>query len=255
MLQLPFGRSPIGPICSTTLSRSTAATGVNLDILIFLALGIKEADLFLRNDPQAVTLAPRKENDSLQSFKANVDKAPVKATQDRTAFADFSKPNEKTGSSRGFNQCVGVIISTHNAALFGHYTCGDEGQQRARDDLQGYWNQNKDDKLKNPDVKVYAKVVVNDNTGAVMENSYESASTQVFINLAKELTGKTPAIVKYFDLDAYVTKPKSDGSGREERPGFDQNTAIAYSGYAGFWVSENGPRFMTVQMQKDAARA
>ncbi|KAK6071540.1 hypothetical protein SCUP234_09651 [Seiridium cupressi] len=239
-LQLPFGRSPIGPVCSTTLSRSTTATGVNLDILTFLALGIKEANLPLRNDPQAVTLAPRKENDSLKTFKDKVDKAPVKATQDRTAFADFSKPDEKTGSSRGFNQCVGVIISTHNAALFGHYTCGDEGQKKARKELQGYWDENKDDKLHNPDVKVYAKVVVNDNTGAVMENSFESASTQVFINLAKEITGKPAAIVKYFDLDAYVTKPKSNGSGREERPGFDQNTAIAYSGYAGFWVSEKG---------------
>ncbi|KAI1871793.1 hypothetical protein JX265_005779 [Neoarthrinium moseri] len=208
----------------------------------------------LGNDPQGVTLGLRKDSNPLKTFKANVDNAPVKASQDRTAFADFSNAGQQTGSSRGFNQCVGVIISTHDAALFGHYTCGDQGQQRARQDLQQYWNQHKDDKLKNPDVMIYAKVVVNDATGEVMENSFESASTQVFINLARQITGKTPAIEKYFDLDAYVTMPKPGESGRGERPGFDQDTALAYSDYAGFWVSKNGPRFMTVRMQKEAAQ-
>jgi hypothetical protein len=212
-----------------------------------------EAHCVVSNAFRSTIVAPRKDTSSLKSFKDKADAAPVKVSQDKTGFADFSNNDQKSVSSIGFNQCFGVVIATKKGALVGHYTCGDVGQNNAQTDLTNGWNANKNDKLKDPKVYIYAKLSVKNNN--IQENEFENApQLDKFKDIVKDLTGKDAKIVKYINVDDVITEIK-DGK-QEERDGFDQKTADVYSRYAGFHVSSGllGPdvKFMTESMQKDS---
>ncbi|KAK7999534.1 hypothetical protein PG990_012134 [Apiospora arundinis] len=181
----------------------------------------------------SAALAPRTDTNELKAFKKKMDETNIKVSQDRTSFADFSKKDQKSISSKGFNQCFGIILSTNKGAAVGHYTCGNEGKTQAKTQLRDIYNAQKADKLKNPKVSIYAKVKVSEADHKILENEFENAGDlQAFKDIIKNDLGidKTPEVIKYHDVDAVIVDKG------KERPGFDQKTADIYSRYAGFYV-------------------
>ncbi|KAK8017865.1 hypothetical protein PG993_014191 [Apiospora rasikravindrae] len=207
----------------------------------------------LGNTVESSALVARKDTSALKSFKEKVDAAPAKIRQDQTKFVDFSKKEEKSVSSVGYNQCFGVIIGTSKAAVVGHYTCGTVGQQNAERELKAAWDANKNDKLKSPKVYIYAKVKVVGHK--IQESTYENAADlDAFKKIVKDLTGKDASIEKYHNVDDVITESKNGVP--TELPGFDQKTADKYSKYAGYYVTKGllglDVKFMTLDMQKDS---
>ncbi|KAK7965789.1 uncharacterized protein PG986_000066 [Apiospora aurea] len=202
----------------------------------------------------SATLVARKDTSALKSFKEKVDAAPAKIRQDQTKFVDFSKKDEKSVSSVGYNQCFGVVIGTSKAAVVGHYTCGSVGQQKAERELKAAWDANKNDKLKSPKVYIYAKVKVGTDH-KIQEGTFENPNDlDAFKKIVKDLTGKDASIEKYHNVDDVITESKNGVP--TELPGFDQKTADKYSKYAGYYVTKGllglDVKFMTLDMQKDS---
>ncbi|KAK8124447.1 uncharacterized protein PG998_000206 [Apiospora kogelbergensis] len=201
----------------------------------------------------SAALAAREDTSKLKDFKKEMDKTDVKVTQDKTDFVDLSSNKQKSISSRGFNQCFGIVLATKKGAAVGHYTCGATGKANAKRDLGAFWDKHKGDKLKDPKVYIYAKVKVDDDH-KIQEGTFENANDlDAFKKILKDdlHISQTPEVVKYIDVEAVVVDKG------KERDGFDQKTADAYSHYAGFYVKKGllgglEVKFMTLDMQKDS---